>query len=132
MNNFSGRLPATSCSPSPATVSLCPWPCTGLSSNVVSWMRKLNPWKKSTFILINVFLICFLSICLFYLFWVCFVCCCWLFLFFLEDQVCHPASCPARTIQQERYKRNELLLRFRNGTGQLKHPPAQRVPDEWL
>lgn len=46
MNNFSERLPATSCSPSPATVSLCPWPCTGLSSHMVNWMRKLNPWKK--------------------------------------------------------------------------------------
>jgi len=112
MNNFSGRLPATSCHPSSATPSSWPWPCTGLSCHAVKWVREMNPWENQRFFLH------FLFICLFYLFWV---------RFFHRDQVCHPASRTVRTILQEGHGRNELLVRARSCTGQLKHPLAHRV-----
>lgn len=65
----------------------------------------------------------FLFICLFHLFWVlvCFI--------FPGDRVYHPAHYTNRMILQEGHRRNKLLARARNCTGQLKHPLAHRVPD---
>ena len=116
MNIFSGRLPATSSPASPAAVSCWPWPCTGSSRHAVKWVRELNAYEYH-----HLFLY-FLFIFLFYLFWVFFV-------FFPGDQVRHPAYCTTRMILQEGHRRSKLLARARNCIGQLKHPPAHRVPD---
>lgn len=49
--------------------------------------------------------------------------------FFSGDRICHPAYCTTRTTLQKGPGRNKLLARAKNCTGQLKHPPAHRVPD---
>lgn len=116
MNSFSGRLPATSSPASSATASCWAWPCTGLPHHAVKWVRELSPWEKSLFILIFPI---YLSISSFL----------GGFFFFPGDRVHHPAHYTNRTIRQEGHRRNKLLARARNCTGQLKHPLAHRVPD---